>query len=169
MKRSFIIQHFARSALVFILPAALSFLLAASVVLPQASPELQICRLVIQDFDENYQPLAVEFRYTIGHRTLLLMRTAGNAHVYGWDNLVVGIWDERFHRPVGTGFASIGDGGQWENQSENDKFLKLTLSNETLDFGECYTSGAYLVEFDGTALKSRCIIPPTSFRVDSES
>ncbi len=168
MKQTAMIQHFTHCSILFILLAALSFLLAASAVLPQASPELQICRLAIQDFDANYQPPAVEFRHTIGHRTLLLLRTAGNAHVYGWDNLVVGVWDERFHQPVGKNVVLIGDAGQWEYQPKSGNLLTLTLTNETLSFNEYHSTGTYLVEFDGTSLDSRCIVSPTVICVGSE-
>lgn len=160
MKRTAIFQHSIHYCILFILSAAISFLLSASAVLPQASPELQICRRAIPYFDENHQPPTVEFCHTIGHRTLMLLGTAGNAHVYGWDNLIVGVWDERLHRPVGNSVVLLGDGGKWTHHLESGNLLTLTLTNETLAFSEYYSTGTWLVKFDGAFLDSRCIIPP---------
>lgn len=90
----------------------------------------------------------------------MLLKVAGNAHAYGWDNLVVGVWDERFHCPAGKSFALFGDGGQWEYQLEKGNLLMITLTNGTLAFSEYHSAGTWILEFDGGLLHSWCIIPP---------
>ena len=125
------------------------------------SPELQICQSAIENFNENYQAPSLEFSYKIGHRTLMLIKTAGNAHVYGWDNLVIGIWDNRFHCQIGKSFVLIGDSGQWEYRQDEDGSLLITVSNGTLAFSEYYSTGIWLLTFDGKHLDSQCIAEST--------
>lgn len=123
------------------------------------SPELIICQNAIEAFDKNYQLPTAEFRCKIGHRTLMLLSTEGNAHVYGWSNLVAAVWDEWLNCQVGKSFVLLGDSGQWSYEKKEGEF-QITLSNGTLAFCEYYSTGTWLLTFDGKHLKSECIAEP---------
>ena len=156
-------MHKFRSFLIFaamLLAAGSAFLFANARANFRKSPELVICQNALEAFDENYDPPTVEFRRTIGHRTLMLLRTSGHAHAHGWDDLVAAVWDDRLHRPVGESFVLFGDGAQCQ-QLQKDGNTLLFLSNGTFASNEYHNAGEWLLTFDGKHLKVQCIAEPT--------